>query len=164
MKLLSNILSFTLLASVSTVTFAADSAPVADKAGPTPAKQAIAVRKASFTLINTSFKPLGDVAKGTAEYNQADAEKRAKRIVMLSEFLDNAFPDTSNLGEPDTKAKAEIWTQRADFDKRLKEFQEHAATLVQVTAKEKAASDAVKEAIGVVAKDCKGCHDNFKSK
>ena len=122
MKLRSNILSFTLLALVTSATFAADSAPAGEKSAPNPGKQAIAVRKAAFTLIGASFKPLGDVAKGTTEYNQADAEKRAKRIVMLGEFLDGAFPESSNLGEPDTKAKAEVWTQRADFDKRLKEF------------------------------------------
>lgn len=158
------ILSFTLFALVSTTLFAADPAPANDKAAPNPAKQAIAVRKAAFTLISNSFKPLGDVVKGNAEYNQADIEKRAKQIVVLSEFLDNTFPDISNLGEPDTKAKADIWTQRPEFDKRLKEFQQHAATLMQVAAKEKTASDAFKEAVGAVGKDCKGCHETFKAK
>ncbi|MES2673726.1 MAG: cytochrome c [Pseudomonadota bacterium] len=162
-------LGFSLLASVAVNVFAADPVPAADKApaaapGPNPAKQAIAVRKAAFVLINNSFKPIGDASQGKAEYNQADAEKRAKRIVVLTEFLDNTFPDISNLGEPDTKAKAEIWAEKADFDKRLKEFKEHVAVLAQVTATEKTASDAFKDATGAVAKDCKGCHDKYKVK
>ena len=83
---------------------------------------------------------------------------------MLSEFLDSAFPEASNLGEPDTKAKADIWTNKADFDKKLKDFQEHAAALAKVTATEKTASDAFKEAFGNLAKDCKGCHESYKAK
>lgn len=163
-------LGFALLASVSVNLFAADAAPAekaAEKpaaAGPSPAKQAIAVRKAAFVLIANSFKGIGDASQGKAEYNQADIEKRAKRVLLLSEFLDGSFPEASNVGEPDTKSKAEIWTQKADFDKKLKEFQEHAATLVKVSATEKTATDAFKEAASAVAKDCKGCHDSFKVK
>lgn len=160
-------LSFALLASASINLFAADAAPApaGDKpAGPNPAKQAIGVRKAAYTLIASSFKPIGDAAQGKAEYNQADIQKRANRILVVSEFLDSSFPEVSNLGEPDTKAKADVWTNRAEFDKKLKDFQEHAATLAKVTATEKTASDAFKDAFGAVAKDCKGCHETFKAK
>ncbi len=165
MSLTLKVLSFGLLAATSATLFAAEAAPSADKqAGPNPAKQAIAVRKAAFTLIGNSFKPIGDAAQGKAEYNQADIQKRANRIVMLSEFLDSAFPEASNLGEPDTKTKADAWTNKAEFDKKLKDFQEHAATLAKVAATEKTASDAFKEAFGNLAKDCKGCHESFKAK
>lgn len=165
MKIRLTLLSISLLTAMSTSTFAADAAPAADKpAGPNPGKQAIAVRKAAYTLIGNSFKPLGDIAQGKAEYNQADVQKRANRILVLSEFLDSAFPEASNLGEPDTKAKADVWTNKADFDKKLKDFQEHAAALVKVAGTEKTASDAYKEAFGNLAKDCKGCHENYKLK
>ncbi len=168
MNLTLKTLSFAVLASVSINLFAADAAPAGDKPaaapGPNPAKQAIAVRKAAFTLIGNSFKPIGDASQGKAEYNQADIQKRANRIEVLSEFLDTSFPEVSNLGEPDTKARVEIWTKKAEFDKQLKDFQTHAANLVKVAATEKTASDAFKEAAGAVAKDCKGCHENFKIK
>lgn len=166
MNLTLKILSLSLLVTASASLFAADPTPAAtDKqAGPNPAKQAIAVRKAAFTLIGNSFKPLGDAAQGKAEYNQADIQKRANRILVLSEFLDNAFPEASNLGEPDTKTKADAWTNKAEFDKKLKDFQEHAATLAKVAATEKTASDTYKEAFGAVAKDCKSCHETFKVK
>lgn len=166
MNLTLKTLSLSLLVTASASLFAADPAPAAaDKqAGPNPAKQAIAVRKAAFTLIGNSFKPLGDAAQGKAEYNQADIQKRANRVLVISEFLDNAFPEASNLGEPDTKTKADAWTDKAEFDKKLKDFQEHAATLAKVAATEKTASDAYKEAFGAVAKDCKGCHETFKVK
>jgi len=168
MNLTVKTLGFAILASVSLNLFAADAAPAADKpaaqAAPNPAKQAIAVRKATFTLIANSFKPIGDASQGKAEYNQADIQKRANRIAVLSEFLDSAFPQASDLGEPDTEARVEIWTKKAEFEKQLNDFQTHAATLVKVAATEKTASDAFKEAAGAVAKDCKGCHENFKLK
>ncbi|MET0355725.1 MAG: cytochrome c [Cellvibrio sp.] len=168
MKLKAKTLSFALLASLSANLFAADepaAKPAAAPAsGPNPAKQAIAVRKAAFTLIANSFKPIGDAAQGKAEYNQADILKRANSIVVLSDFLDASFPEASNLGEPDTKSKAEIWTKKEDFAKHLKDFKEHAATLAKVAATEKTASDAFKDAFGAVAKDCKSCHEGFKVK
>lgn len=170
MKTTVKTLGFALLAAASAQLFAADApAPASDKpaaapGGPSPAKQAIGVRKASFTLIGNSFKGIGDTLSGKAEYNAADIEKRAKRVAFLSEFLTDAFPEVSNVGEPDTKARVEIWTQKAEFDKKLKDFQEHAATLAKVASTEKTASDAFKAAAGAVAKDCKGCHEDFKIK
>lgn len=169
MNLTLKTLSFALLATASAGLFAADApaekpaaAPAAG--GPSPAKQAVNVRKAAFTLIGNNFKPIADAAQGKAEYNQADIEKRAKRLVVLSDILDGSFPEGSNLGEPDSKARPEIWAQKADFDKKLKDFQEHAANLAKVAATESTASDKFKEAFGAVGKDCKGCHDSFKAK
>lgn len=133
-------------------------------AGPSPARQAIEVRKATYTLIAANFRPIGAVLQGKAEYDSAEIQKRATRVAFLAGLLNEAYPDVSNVGEPDTKAKAEIWSNRAEFDKRLKDFQEHLATLVAVSAKEKTAGDAFKTAAGAAAQDCKGCHDNFRAK
>lgn len=133
-------------------------------AGPPPARQAIEVRKAVFTLIANNFKPIGDALQGKVAYDAAEIQKRAARVAFLSELAGETFPDFSNTGLPDTKAKPEIWSDRADFDKRLKEFREHAATLAQVSAKEKTASDAFKAAAAAVGQDCKGCHEAYKVK
>jgi cytochrome c556 len=145
--------------------FAADEpAKAAPAAGPSPAKQAIAVRKAAFLLIANNFKPIGEVLQGKAPYNQADIAKRAQRVAFLSELLDGTFPADSNLGAPDTKTKAEAFTNAAEFEKLLKEFQANTKTLAQVAAKESTASDAFKAAAKAVAEGCKGCHDKYKEK
>jgi len=133
-------------------------------AGPSPSKVAIETRKAAYTLIGNYFRQLGAVARGTAPYDEADATKRIARIAFLSNLPGEAFPDVSNVGEPDTKAKADVWTNRADFDKRLKDFQAHAVALVQVNATEKGATDAFKAAVVALGEDCKGCHDTYKVK
>lgn len=164
MKSIAKKISFILLVSSSATllahtTMAAD-APAKDK----QAKQAIETRKSAFHLIGNTFKPIGDAVQGKSEFNQADIQKRANRILMLTDFLEASFPESSNLGTPDTKASADIWTKKAEFDKKLKDFQEHAATLVAVANTETSATPAFKEAFGAVAKDCKGCHDSFKVK
>ena len=127
-----------------------------DGAGPSPTKQAIETRKAAYTLIGNYFRQLGAVAKGTAPYDEADATKRAARIAFLSNLPGEAFPDVSNVGEPDTKAKADVWTNRADFDKRLKDFQAHAVALVQVNATEKGATDGFKAAVVAARRGLQG--------
>jgi cytochrome c556 len=137
-------------------------APAPAAAPPSPASQAIAVRKAIYTLIGANFKPIGDALKGTATYDSAELVKRATRVAYFAGLVQEAFPDVSSAG--DTKAKPEIWTNRTDFDKRLRDFQTHAQALVQVAANEAPSSDAFKAAAGAVGQDCKGCHDNYRAK
>jgi cytochrome c556 len=142
---------------------AAQTPPAAPAAAPpSPASQAIAVRKAIYTLIGANFRPIGDALKGTATYDSAELVKRATRVAYFAGLAQEAFPDVSSSG--DTKAKPEIWTNRTDFDKKLKDFQTHAQALVQVVANEAPSSDAFKAAAGALGQDCKGCHDNYRAK
>lgn len=158
------VLGATLLVALSSGLYLADVAaqPAADPAA--AAKQAIAVRKAAFVLIANNFKPIGEVLQGKAPYNQAEIVKRAQRVAFLSELLDGTFPADSNLGTPATKTKAEAFTNAADFEKLVKEFQANTKTLALVAAKESTASDAFKTAAKAVAEGCKGCHDKYKEK
>ncbi len=131
---------------------------------PNAGRQAVETRKAILSLIGANFRPFGDILKGAAPYDAADAEKRLTRLSVLSDYLKEGFPEASNLGDPDTKARAEIWTNRADFDKKLTDFQSHVAALVKVNASDKAASDGFKAAVTAVAQDCKGCHETYRAK
>jgi len=132
--------------------------------GPNPARQAIETRKAVFTLVANNFKPIGEVLQGKTPYDVAEVQKRAARVAFLADFVGEAFPDVSNTGLPDTKAKAEVWSDRAGFDKKVAEFREHAAALAKLTATEKTASDAFKTAAAAVGQDCKSCHEAYKVK
>lgn len=132
--------------------------------GPNPARQAIEARKAVFTLIANNFKPVGDTLQGKKPYDAIDIQKRAARVAFLSELIAETLPEVSNTGLPDTKAKPEIWSDRAGFDKKLNEFREHAATLAKVSATETTASDAFKTAAAAVGQDCKSCHEAYKVK
>jgi len=148
----------------SLTTLASAQTPPASPPAPSPAKQAIEVRKAVYVLIGSNFRPIGGLLQGRGQYDAAEFQKRIDRLVFLSELAGESFPEVSNSGLPDTKAKASVWTDKADFDKRLKEFAQHAKTLAQVNAKEQGPTDAFKAAAGALAQDCKGCHDNFREK
>jgi cytochrome c556 len=164
MKLLCNLFFTSIFVLFASGFALADDPKQAANAGPSPGKQAIAVRKAVFTLIANNFKPIGEVLQGKAAYNQAEMSKRAERVAFLSGMLEGTFPEDSNLGAPDTKAKTEIWEKKAEFDKHLKDFETNARALAKTAANETTASDAFKSAAKTVAEACKGCHDSFKSK
>jgi len=132
--------------------------------GPSPARQAIDARKAVFSLIGYNCRALADVVKGNAAFDAAEVSKQASRIATLADYAPDYFPDASNSGEPDTKAKADIWSNKADFAKKAKDFQDHAKAFAQVAATEKSNSDAFKAAFGTLAQDCKGCHESYKAK
>jgi cytochrome c556 len=133
-------------------------------APPSANKQAVENRKAAFTLIGNYFRYFGGVAKGNIPYDEAEATKRAARIAFLAGIVEEAFPEGSNPGEPDSKAKADVWSNRAEFDKKLKAFQADATALVEINGKEKAANDAWKASVAALAQDCKGCHETYKVK
>jgi cytochrome c556 len=142
----------------------AQNAPAPAAGGANAARAAVGYRKAIFTLIGANFRPLGALLKDDGPYDAADINKRITRVLFLSGFLNEAFPDISNVGEPDSKAKPEIWTNRAEFDKKLKEFQDNLVVLSDVNAKEKGYTEPLKTALGAVAQNCKACHDDFKLK
>jgi cytochrome c556 len=133
-------------------------------AQPSPARIAIENRKAVYTLVGNNFRLIGAVLKGATPYDAAAVQKAIARVVFLSALVDEAFPDVSNVGEPETKAKPAIWTNRADFDKKLREFQTHLVALQIVNDSDKNASEAFKTAATAVGQDCKGCHDDFRVK
>jgi len=131
---------------------------------PGAGRQAAEERKAAFKLLGSNFRPLGALLKDGGVYNEADATKRISREIFIAGLLNEVFPDASNLGEPDTKAKPEVWTNRADFDKGLQKLQDDLATLASVNAKEKGLTEPFKVALAAVAQDCKSCHDTYKIK
>jgi cytochrome c556 len=136
----------------------------ADTESPHPnlAKQGIEYRKAVFTLIGNNFRPVGEILRGTATYESVDVDKYATRVSFLTGLLAEAFPDSSQTG--DTAAKPEIWSNRADFNRRLNEFTQHAAALSQLTKQHGGNAEAFKAAARTVVQDCKGCHDNYRNK
>jgi len=127
------------------------------------ARQGVSVRKAVYTLIGDNFKPIGAILKG-GQYNAPEVQKSVTRILYLSDEAGETFGPNTNLGEPETKAKSDIWTNHADFEKKLKDFQSDAIKLAQVNEADKGATEAFKAAAGAVAQDCKACHDSFRAK
>jgi len=122
---------------------------------PSPAKRAIDERKAIFTLVSANFRPIGDQLQGRASLDGAEARKRAERLAFLASLAIDAFPDISNVGDSATRAKPDIWSKRADFDKLIADFAKHSQALARAAATQAPGSDAFKAAAGAVAQDNK---------
>jgi cytochrome c556 len=137
-------------------------APGAAPAGPTPAERAIEYRQAVYKVVAGNFQPLAQVAQGKADFKEEIAAQQATRLARIATFVGDAYPDISKEGK--TRARPEIWTQQAEFNRLVKDFGAHAQTLAEVTANSSSAGDEFKAAVAAVANDCKTCHDKFRSK
>ena len=137
-------------------------AGLAQAQSPTPAERAIQYRQAVFKIVAGNFGPLAQNAQGKLELPAGAAQKYAERLSAISAFVPDSFPDISREGE--TKAKPEIWSNRAEFDKLLGEFTTASKALAAVTAKADARPEDFKAAVGAVGNTCKGCHDKFRNK
>lgn len=86
----------------------------------------------------------------------------ADQIATLAPQAIGWFPLGTGPDVAKTGAKAEIWQQRAEFDKGMANFNE-AAKVFQATT---AGGDfgAIKEAHANLGKTCGACHDRFRNK
>jgi cytochrome c556 len=137
-------------------------APAAPPAGPTPAERAIEYRQAVYKIVAGNFGPLTQVAQGKADFNADAARKNASRLAQIAGFVGDAFPDISKEGK--TRALPAIWSNRAEFDKLVKDLNEHTKTLSDVVENSSSAGTEFKAAVAAVGNDCKTCHEKFRSK
>jgi cytochrome c556 len=129
---------------------------------PTPAERAIEYRQAVYKIVAGNFQPLAQVAQGKADFNEDSARKNASRLAQIAGFVGDAFPDISKEGK--TRALPAIWTQRAEFDAIVKDFNSHTKTLSDVVENSSSAGTELKAAVAAVGNDCKSCHEKFRSK
>lgn len=103
---------------------------------------------------------LGGMAKGTRPYDKDVAARSARFVKELLEMGWEGFTPGSETGAP-TRAKAEIWKDRAKFDKYA---QEARAESVKFAAAAGNGLDALRASIGPMGRSCDNCHDDFRNK
>jgi cytochrome c556 len=121
---------------------------------------AIKYRKNALFVMQQNF---GRVAGMAADKIPFDA-KVAADSAAVAEFVGKlpwaGFGPGTDKG--DTKAKAEIWTDKAKFDDYARKME---AELTKLTAATKTGKlDAIKTAVTAVGGSCKSCHDDFRAK
>jgi cytochrome c556 len=131
-------------------------------AQPTPSERAIEYRQAVFKVVAGNFGPLSQNAQGKIELPAPAARKYAERLAAVADFTRDAFPEISREGK--TRAKPEIWTDRAEFDKLVADLNTQSRALAAVTARADAKPEEFKAAVGAVGNACKSCHDKFREK
>ncbi len=112
-------------------------------------------RHEAMETVQESFKPLRAIAVKEAPFDAAVVKKNATTILEKLKEAHGLFPEGSGGG--DSRAKAEIWSDRAGFDKAMQDAQAAAAAMAAVTD-EAAYMPAMKTLGGT----CKGCHDKYR--
>ena len=122
------------------------------------AEDAIKYRKSALTVMGTHFGRVAAMANGRAPYDAKAAAENVALAETMSKLPWGAFPEGSDKGE--TKAKPEIWSDKARFAESAEKLQAEMAKL-SVAAKV-GTLDALKPAVSNVGVTCKNCHDNFR--
>ena len=126
------------------------------------ADRAIKYRQGVLQAVGWHFgNVLGAMAKGEIPYNKEQAVRSATFVSQLAHMPYEGFVAGSDVGAP-TKAKPEIWKERAKFDKAAEAMQAETAKLVAAANTGDIA--ALRTAVGATGKTCSNCHDDFRSK
>ena len=112
-------------------------------------------RHEAMETVQESFKPLRAIAVKEAPFDAAVVKKNATTILEKLKEAHGLFPEGSGGG--DSRAKPEIWSDRAGFDQRMKDAQAAATAMAAVT--EEAAFVPAMKSLGGA---CKGCHDKYR--
>lgn len=118
-------------------------------------------RQSYFALLASNFGPMAAAVKGEIPWEQTQMENWANDLAALSTLdVMRGFVDGSDKGT--TRAKPEIWENKADFSSKMDTLHKELVALQEVTAKGDRAK--IAEQVGAAGKACKACHDEYKSK
>lgn len=125
------------------------------------AQEAIRYRQAVMFLISQHFGSMGAVVKGKQPYDQTAFAEEAAIVNMLSRMPWDAFlyPE-SDRGQ--TKLKSNALDNQDDFMQAARKMEDETAKLAADA--QNGGLSAIKARFGSVAKTCKSCHSEFKSK
>jgi len=151
------ITTVTLCAAVAASTFAFAGSHGASK---DQLKDAMEYRQSTFKMVGQHFGAMAAMVKGKVDYDADTFAKNAEAVAMLSQLSVNGF--TTEGTHKKSRAKKDIWENKADFAEKVKEFQTASATLAEVS--KSGDLDKAKAAFGDVGKTCKGCHTDYRSK
>ena len=126
--------------------------------------KAIATRQGYMKLVVWEAGPLFGMAKGEIAYDAEAATTHAANLKAISQYpVTGLFLDgTSKADRPGkTRAKADIWQDRAKFEAAFEDWQAAVAALAEVAGD---GQPALAAAVGDLGKSCGGCHKPFRHK
>ena len=116
-------------------------------------------RKAALTLVAKYFGPIGAMVQGKAPYDAKIVARNAGYLETLSAMPWDGF-DASTESFKETRAKPELYKEKAKFDQMATDMQ---GAIAKLNAAAKGTDqNAVKAAFGDVGKACKSCHDAYR--
>jgi cytochrome c556 len=135
----------------------ASAAAAAAAAGQTP-QQLVAARQSAFHLSGAAMGNMkAAIERGDDPRSQAYA---ARGVARWARALPATFPAATE-GLMPSRAKPEIWADKADFDAKAAAYAEAADALAAAAAG--GDKGAFKAAHSATAATCKGCHDLYQA-
>ena len=125
------------------------------------AQKAIDARQAHMTLYSFNLATLGGMAQDKIPYDAAMAETAAKNLAALGSINQAAYwvEGTDAATVEGSKAKAEIWSNMADFEAKEMALTEASAALAEVAGTD---LESLKAAFGAVGGACGDCHKAYR--
>jgi cytochrome c556 len=146
--------------SILVVTAATAAMAAAEAQTPKPEDQ-LKLRKAAYSLMNYSLSSIDAMTAGKRPFNKEDALRNAELLAQLATIPKGFFGEgTDKAGE--TRAKPEVWTNRADFDAKMDKMIQETGKLAQAAKTGDPAI--VKKAVHDVDEACTACHDEYRTK
>ena len=101
----------------------------------------------------------GAIVEGKVNY-KSDLADHTRALQALTRDIPALFPKDSDFGE--TKAKDEVWSKRADFEKAAKNVKTKVETFAKAVQGGK--QDAIVASFKDMGEGCKACHKDFRKK
>lgn len=123
-------------------------------------EEAVKYRKNALFVMQQNFGRVAGMAAGKIPFDAKVAAESAAVADFVSKLPWAAFGPGTDQG--DTKAKREIWTDKAKFDDYAVKMQ---AEMTKLAAAAKSGNlEAIKVAVNATGGTCKSCHDDFRAK
>lgn len=122
------------------------------------AAQQTKLRQSVFTVVGAQVTQMGAMASGRVPYDAAAFQLAAERTAFMATIAPDVFAAGS--AASNSKAKPDIWRNKADFDKLMADFGEKSAALAQ--AAKSGSFETVRPAFAAATGTCKACHDKYK--
>jgi len=129
------------------------------------AVQAVKARQDLMKSIGGNVKGLREMLQGKNTDTAADAQRRAEEIAESARQIAVLFEPEyhiSNVGDIETTAKPELWTDYEDFTSKATALEEASGELALAAQTED--MNAIKTAFGDMSKTCGGCHQAYRVK
>jgi cytochrome c556 len=114
-------------------------------------------RQHAMENVRDAFMTLAAIAKGETPFDAAVVKENAATVEDHLRKASTLFPEGSGQGDVETWAKAEIWSDHADFVVKFKEAQAAAEALKSVSEE-----TAFRPAFGKLGNSCKSCHQTYR--
>ena len=114
-------------------------------------------RQEAMKAVGKAMGQLAAIAKKEAAFDAAVVKAAGDTIATNVKAAKDMYPDDSKEGAAETWAKAEIWTNKDDFN--TKSDASVAAAMTMASVSEEAA---FMPALGELGNTCKACHENYR--